>query len=411
MLPKLSRYSLIVVSIVVLAAILPQIYNTLFDVRINLPYITYSTVADDFFIMKSNAGKTYFKDTEGNEYTQKEFLKSTPISNYFYLVANGGMPDSIKGVKITVPKLRREGFRLMLRPQRYSAPEYHLYPLFESEPEFGLSFPKDFFRINNRIEFIDAKTNTIEEEKSQLFTEALLKNGFEFPANLVAGIPSIMKSRADGWFITDRTGKLYHLKMVKGSPYVKHISTPAGFDIKAIFCTDFNNREFYALMVTQDNRLFLLGIPDYKLTEIPIYDYKPLKQKMLFSGNLFDRTFTLVGNSSVKAYSLDRDYKIIDTYSEGRPVKSEMLMGKVFDYLFPFYINFEIPESKFIQFNINGYANYYWIYLNIILFGLTFFLIKKGNKRLSNIIPDLIIVAVTGLFGFIVIHLFPNKEF
>lgn len=412
MIPKISRYSLIAVAIVVLAAILPQVYNTLFDVRINFPYITYSVVTDDFFIMKIEGDKSHFVDTKGNEYSQEEFLTATPVANFFYSLSKGNMPDSVDGVPLIVPQLREERFRLMLRPQRYSKPEYQLYPLFESQPEFGLAFPDDFFRIgNDRIEFITADSNTVNKQKSRLFTTALKEAAFSFPANIVAGIPSPMKSRADGWFITDSSGQLFHLKMEKGKPYVKHIATPEGFEIKAIFATDFRNREFHGMIITRDNKMFLLGIPNYKLIEVPVYDYNPATEWMLLSGSLFNRTVTLISDAEFKSYSLNRDYEIIDTYSEARPMKAEMTVGKVFDYLFPFHINFVTAKSKFIQFNANGFGNLNWIYLNILLLAIAFFLIKWKKLRIANNLLDLAIVAVTGIFGFIAVFMFPNKEF
>lgn len=55
-----------------------------------------------------------------------------------------------------------------------------------------------------------------------------------------------MKSRDDGWFIQDKNLQLFHLKMVKGEPFVKKIAMPAGFEIKKIVCNDHQSGEFYA---------------------------------------------------------------------------------------------------------------------------------------------------------------------
>lgn len=411
MLPKVSRYFLVIVAIVVLANVLPQIYNTLFDVRINRPYITYSNLTGDFFIMNTGGKKLSFSDTKGNKYSQEEFMNKTPVVNAFYQVANGILPDSLNGVKLNINELRNETFRQFIRSQQFSSPAYRLYPLFESKPKFGLHFPDDFFRINDRIEFIDAKTNKIEEVKSEKFTKALQNAGFKFPADVISGIPSPMKSRADGWFLTDSRGALYHLKMVKGDPYVRHISTPDNFKIKKIFCTDFRNREFYAVIVANNDHLYILGNPNYKLTKFPIADYKSGIQNLQFSGNLFNRLVVISDHHEVKAYSLDRDYQTIDIYKKQRRSKSEMLVGKIFDVVFPFHINFQSSKSRFIKFAASGYENLYWIYLNIIFLGITFFIIKRKRRKISNNILDLLIVAGTGIFGFIAIFLFPNKEF
>jgi hypothetical protein len=296
-------------------------------------------------------------------------------------------------------------------PKKYSSPEYHLYPLFESKPKFGITFPKDFFRVNNRIEFINAKTNKINEAKSRLFTEALKKEGFKFPAQLVAGIPSAMKTHADGWFLTDSRGELYHLKMIKGAPYVHHIKTPEGFEIKKIFCTDFKNREFYAMIVTQDNALFTLGNPDYTLTKWPITDYRPHKDRLMINGNLFNRIIVKTSARDVSAYTLNRNYRLIDSYHDLRPRESGRQVKEAAGFIFPFQIHFESQSSTFIKFFTEGYKNIHWLYLNLFLVVVTFILLKiKKKKRVDNLL-DIAIVAVTGLYGFIAIYLFPSIEF
>lgn len=411
MLPKISRYFLIIIAIIVLANILPRIYNTLFDVRIHTPYITYSTLMDDFYIMKRGDEQNTFIDTKGLEYTQEEFMANTPVVNAFYHVSNGTLPDSVNGVRLNIQQLRNEYFFQRMAPRDFSAPNYDLYPLLESQPKFGLTFPKDFFRINDRIEFIDAQSNTINEEKSREFTDALQKADFVFPAKIVAGMPTLMKSRDDGWFLTDSKGALYHLKMIKSEPYVKHISTPEGFKVKEIFCNDFRSREFLALIVTENNNLFIIDYRDYSLTEFPISDYNPAKETLSIRGNMFHRTVTLAGNNYIKAYALNRSYDKVNEYEEQWLSKSEMIGGKIADYIFPFTISFESSASRYITFLFKGFGGYHWIYLNALLLGITFLLIRIQRKRLSNNILDLAIVSGTGLFGFIAIYMFPNKEY
>ena len=78
--------------------------------------------------------------------------------------------------------------------------------------------PDDYFRIGKRMEFIVAKTNKVDEAKSKLFTDALSAEGFAFPANLIAGLPTTRKSKDEGYFLTDSREQLFHIKMIKGQP-------------------------------------------------------------------------------------------------------------------------------------------------------------------------------------------------
>lgn len=408
---KISRYLLIIVAIVILANILPNIYNTIFDVRIDSPYVTYSTQQEDFFVQKQGSNDT-FVDTEGREYSQDEFLEATPIVNAVYHAANGTLPDSLNGKRLHVQRLRQENFRDRISPTDFSEPTYELYPLFESEPEYGLTFPKDFFRFSGkRIEFIDAESNEISEEKSRKFTEALEEENFAFPPDLVAGMPTLLKDRDDGWFLIDNKSELYHLKMIKGEPYVKYVSTPDDFEVKEIFPNDFSNREFLALIVTEDNRLFILDYNDYSLTEFPIYDYKPSEEQFSINGNMFHRIITLTGDDYVKSYALNRDYEKVDEYYDEWKGKSEMIEGKVAGYLFPFNINFESSNTRYIKFMFDGFRDFNWIYLNLVLLGGAYTIIQMKKRKISRNILDLMLVAGTGIYGFIATLLFPNKEY
>ncbi len=178
MIPKLSRYLLVVLALTTFAYVLPAIYNTLFDVRINLPYTTYSTTKKEYYSSHWIDGKSVFTDRHGNTYSQQEFMDNTPVENFYYHLSKGTMPDSIAGMKIYPQQLQKETFMAWMELENMNVPEYGINPLFESQSEFGLAFSKDYFRIRNRIEFIDAKSNKLNEAKSKLFTEALSRGRF-----------------------------------------------------------------------------------------------------------------------------------------------------------------------------------------------------------------------------------------
>ena len=65
-----------------------------------------------------------------------------------------------------------------------------------------LSMPDDVFRVTSKgLEFIGMKTNTIDTDKSQLFTEAMVKKGFKFPCP--GGNPTTRKEYDEGYLILD----------------------------------------------------------------------------------------------------------------------------------------------------------------------------------------------------------------
>ena len=60
MLHKISRYLIVIVTVFVLSNVLPHIYNTLFDVRIDLPFVSYSIINEDFIISRRENGETVY---------------------------------------------------------------------------------------------------------------------------------------------------------------------------------------------------------------------------------------------------------------------------------------------------------------------------------------------------------------
>lgn len=411
MLPKISRYLLIVFTIITLAYALPAIYQTLFDTRINAPFVTYSELNKDYFVMRNIDGKPAFVDTKKKVYTQQEYMNATPVFNYHYHLSRGTLPDSIDGIKLDPRMLQHESAWQMISPDVLYAPAYRLYPLFESQPEFGLKLPSDLFRINKRIEFIDTKTNDINEEKSRLFSTSFEKEGFQYPAKLTAGIPTVMKRKDDGWFLTDSRDNLYHLKMVKSEPYFKKISKPADLKIKHIICNDFESEEFYALLITDSNRLYTLNTQDYSFSRLPVEDYKPESQVLMLAANLFNKSVTLQGEQGVHVYTMNRQYQKINEYHEALPDKSAMTAGKISSFMFPFQIRVDSLFSGFIDFDMDKSSGYSWIILHVLLLLVTLWIFKRQNARMPARIADLLFVALTGVFGFIAVHVFRDKEY
>lgn len=411
MLPKISRYLLVALGVVTLAYILPSVYHTLFDTRINPVNITYSELKKDYLVMQVIDGKPAFIDRKKKVYNQQEFMEATPITNYWYHLSKGTMPDSFAGVKLIPQVLQRESFWGYNQPEILYAPVYGLYPLFESRPEFGLRYPTDMFRINTRMEFIDAKTNTINEAKTKLFTDHINKEGFAYPAKIIAGLPTLMKRKDEGWFIVDAKEQLFHIVMVKGEPYVKKIQNPGGIRFKHIICNDYDSGEFFATIISADNKVYVLNKADYSTTQFPIEGYDPEHQVMMFTGNQFNKTITLMDEKGSKVVTVDRQYKVIGQITELLPLKSEMVIGKVFNFIFPFHLTLDSPDSSFITMSAERSATYGWIILNLVLLVLTIIFIRREGKAMKNSILDLIIVAVTGIFGFLAVHIVPNKQY
>ena len=116
--------------------------------------------------------------------------------------------------------------------------------------------------------------------ESQLFTEAMVKKGFKFPARRLAGNPTTRKEYDEGYLILDNEGKLFHLKQTKGRPYVRAISLPEGLNAKYLFITEFKDRKTLGFLTDLDNNFYVLNNKTYDVINPGML--------LLFLGKLMD---------------------------------------------------------------------------------------------------------------------------
>jgi hypothetical protein len=405
---KLSRYTLVFISIFVLSIVVPQLYWTAFEVPVKIPFIQYSCVNHDFLIYRP--GEKKWQDTKGHEYTRDEYEQRLPLFFFKQLYTSGTLPDSVNNQPLDMRALSREKSFFRLKAADIDAPKNNLFPLFESRSGRAmLEWPDDFFRITWRIEFIDAATNKILEEKSQMFSAAMFHNGFVFPAKNIWGISSPKKSVDEGYFIVDSKDQLFHLKMVKGKPFVKKVDLPADLKFRYIDCVDFKNRAFYAYLFSEKNEIYILTQDDYKLIKWPVDGISAETSDLKIYGDLFNYAVIMESPGNIKAVVLDKDYQYVDSYAETWPVREDTKVGKVFASVFPAQISLTSEKSKFIGFYFNWSKGYYWLFLNFFLLLLHVAWLHWKKENLKKHIADLAIVAVCGVFGLVAVYLFPNK--
>lgn len=408
---RISRYILVAIAILVSAIYLPKLYWLAFDKPVRSPFILYSSIDHDFMIQRTGE-KTLRTDTKGNRYTRQQFEQKLPLFYARQLLLSGTMPDTINGVYIDLHELNRARSFFRLRPSTIYAPDPGLYPMFESESgRANLELPEDYFRIGWRMEFIVAADNRINEKKSQMFSAALQRHGFAFPAKDIAGIPTTRKSCDEGYFVTDARDHLFHVKMVEGRPYVKNIDLPEGLRFKYIACVDFSDKKFYNYLISEDNDIYVLYQDVYTLQKLPVEGYDADQEELRIYGNLFYYTVIAKGLNYVNITVLDSDFKKVDEYHESWPPRSERKQGRVFSYLFPAQISLYNRNIAYTNFYFTRTKGYHWLILSLILVILQFIIIKRKGYDLRWNIPDLLLVAVTGIFGFIAVNAFPNKFF
>lgn len=379
-----------------------------FSERIRPSYIQFSPILEDFIII--NYVEESFFDKKGNEYSQEQTDELLPLAHYRLLATKGLLPDSIQGQKIEIDEIRLNSINFRIKPVDIDPPQIPLYPLFESKPKrFKLEMPKEFFRITDSMEFINCETNEIEEDLTKSFTGALSSNGFEFPSNICYGNPTTRKPFDEGYFVFDNKNDLYHIKMIERKPFCKKINVPEDINIKMIFLREYSLKEFYAFILTEENKLYILLFDDYKFQEIPIKNYIPSEDALRFQGDLFYRTITIYKKNQLNVYVTNRNYEPIDYYEEKWVSNEERIAGTISNYIFPFELEINSSDSMYVDFYFSDYR-LLAIYLNIILMLVTMFLLYRKKIRLNKGLFDYVIVLCTGIFGFIAVNIFRYED-
>ncbi len=370
--------------------------------------VYHSPLTNGFLFYRNVDGKTVYSDAKGKEFTRETFEKMLPLQNYSQLTATNQMPDSINGVALDMYEVRKNNIYIRIRPSYIDQPQIKLYPMLESKSgRVRLEMPDVYFRITDRMEFINSSTNTLNPGLTETFTAALQKNDFAFPATVIGGNPTTRKPFDEGYFVVDSNNKLFHIKMVKGQPYCAQVEIPADLNIRYIDIREMNLKEFYGFIFSNDDRVFLIHYPDYKLVQMPISNYNHKSDIYFLTGTLFDRCISIISDTGLKAFAMDRNYKVVDTYEETWQDRHQQTAGVVASYLFPYTIELTSANSYYIDF----YTRYSGLHtvLGIAFFLLLTIVVFRIRKRdFKKSWPDFIIVALSGIYGFIAVNLFEN---
>jgi hypothetical protein len=407
---KISRYILVLVTVLTLSVALPELYWTSFDKPIRKPFIMYSCTENDFLILRTGE-KVTREDTKGHTFTREQYEERLPFLYLRQLMISGTMKDTIKGIAMDMHDINLNKSYVNFQPSDMVTPDPGLYPLIESESgRANLEMPDDYFRITWRMEFIDARTNKILEEKSRLYSAALYNKGFAFPAAKISGIPTTRKSCDEGYLIIDSKDQLFHLKMIKGNPFVEKVFVPDGLKFKHILCVDFKDKRYYAYLYDTQGDIYILTQEDYELIKFPVGNYHPETEELKIYGDLFNYTVIVSGEGFVRVVALDKEYKKVAEYNETWPVRAETKTGKLFSALFPAQLSLTDENSNYINFYLTLSKGFKWLIVNLVLLAVHFILVRRRGRLIRHA-ADFGIILVTGIFGFIAVNVFPNKFF
>lgn len=369
------------------------------------PFVHYSSILKELCFIEFKNKTNPLHDKSGNVYTTAQFDSLMPLLNFRQLMADGNLPDSIDGHEINPQILRAKSVVFHHGPEDIYTPSLGLYIMFESMPKrLGIEIPNDVFRMKDNIQFINPDINTVNKDKSALFEKALNKEGFQFPAQWIAGNMNPKKPYDEGYFCLDDKGQLFHLKMVNNRPFVRNTHCGDSIDIAYFAMQEVGDKRFYGYLFDKQGHLYIIESQEGK--------YKPLKldidpidiknDKIMIMGNLLYWSVSITTPYGEKYYALETEsLRQVDNYSVERTLSKWDSVSK---WLFPFYFDVSHENNDYIYPCII-FTSYYAIILNFVLAIIVLlFVPNTRNRKIFNSSY----ILITGIAGFIALLILPG---
>ncbi len=399
----LSWFSLSALVIVLAAIILPRLYTMSFAPDIAPTHMFYSVVEEDFVFREHHGHHDFdYRSASGKSFDRQGFEKTLPFIYYRNMDLWGLLPISFNGVSYDKQTIRdaRQVFELKAREIADRRPRVPVHALLDSDPDrAGLSFPEDVFRMTPAaMEFVNVDVNRVDPALTASFTEALLAEGFTFPARLVAGKQTILKPFDEGVFITDATGALFHVKRQGDTPLVRRTPVPADLGIRSIKVVENEKRVFLGLVLSEDGRLFLMKTEGYGLVPLPVEGYDPdhMNYKLLI--NPVAPTAVYGNGEITHAVALTPDFEPFASYSRPVPGTEGMTHAMIAKALFPFTLDLAAANSGYLGWHLHPGS---WLALtgNLAALAVLLGLARRLGQRLTDIAGPALLTAFTGIFG------------
>lgn len=424
---RIARWSLLLLTVFLLSVWLPQAKDKLFEYRFGKTHLFYSPVIKTF-IYKELLGEGHqfvYRDREGNDFSREEFESLIPFIYYKNMELWGKLPLDLDGQEFDKEAIRAERQVMQLKAEELSehAPRIQLFPLLESNPgRARLRFPENVFRPGDKLEFIDSDHNDPNPrhashgddgehehptpEFSANFTAALKQAGFRFPVQATFGRVSILKPYDAGYFLLDADGGLFHLMRVNAQPWVQSVPLPDGLQVRHVKLTENKRKETLGLLLDQSGQVSIIGYKDNRLIPLDLPNYVPDTMELKIIFNPLYRTAIYSDRETIHAVVMDRDYRPLERYSRTMAMAAPRLPDQIWEALSPFSLQLRDPDSRYIALKpvIHGWAALIGSALALLL--AVAYLRLRGFKPRSHW-ADLVLVAVTGLYGLLALILLP----
>lgn len=422
----LAVYSLLI--ILVCAVYLPELYDKIFMDEVEKTHLFYSPVSQDFILKEKIVGKVpkaaqgfafdhhsniAYKKADSTYVPRKTFERHLPFIYYKNMEILGVLPITLNGQtfdKKTI-KAQRRVLELKARNLPENYPRVPFYPLIESNPgQARLVFPEDRFRMtDSQMQFVYADDNVVDTVLTRMYTHALKKKGFKFPARSVNGKFTVLKPFDEGVFIVDHDFQVFHLKRVDDRPFVK--KTPISPELKMRFVQVAENRQkqFYGLALDSFGGASLITYDNYRLIPLPLKHYDPDRMDLKLIFNPLYCTAVYSDETVIRAVVLDKSFSPVTRYTHTMSRATVTPAVRIRNVLFPFTLDIgPTPTSGYVR--IQFHRGSTWSLAGLCISALVF---ACGTILFTGRRPrglKIIIVALTGLYGLITMTIITVSE-
>ena len=292
--------------------ILPWAWRIVTLKSYSTPFTLYSCVIHDFTSLdRSDNNELTFIDRNGNVYSDE-------VQPLFYgrvLNNKGSLPDTLMGRPVNLALIDSMNVTFSAKPKEFNKKVIPVCLLMESIPvRMELQDPEAAFVIRkDGIVLYDITSNTLDQEKTKAFSDALSSEGFVFPVVTYSGNPSHHKLYDEGYLLTDSAGNLFQLKQVDGQPFARRFAQADALNVKYVNITELSSKAILGWFTDDTDTMYFLR-PDGQVFRTQV-KYNPAKEDLLGVGDLFYYTIKVSDDDGEHFYALDaEDFSLVDSF-------------------------------------------------------------------------------------------------
>lgn len=410
----ISAYSIIIVGIISFSYFIPYFFSIISIEKKPSSVVYYSPVIEDFTIIKQiDKNNKIYIDRVGNEYSLNEFKMINPMMYHRDLHMKNDFPEIIGNKFISIDDVQKQFEVVYIKPDEIvkSLSSIRLYPMYESMGDAAnLEFPKDLFKIEDKVEFINGENKKINKEKSEIFTKKMLDAGFLFPAKIIGGNVDPKKRLDYGYFVSDSKNDIYRIYQEKGEAKVKK----TGFTSKLgnplyIYVRENHYAKHFAIIVTDNGAVYFILKDNYEVKQMSLGFFNPYENTLRIFIDPLNYTTKLISSNKELTFAFDNNLNLISNYEKIIENNMNTILATIFDIIFPFVIyddknNIDAP----LKFEFSTKILYSLSFSLVLSISYLIFVGRKYKIDKYGYI-DAVIIFATSIFGLLSI-LILNKE-